>query len=65
MGKFKEVVKLLIAEVPLPAKNRNHKLQGNFKGYWECHIEPDWLIIYKRSPTEIIFTQMGSHADLF
>jgi mRNA interferase YafQ len=49
----------------LPIKNRNHKLKGNFKDYWECHIEPDWLLIYKLTSTEVILARTGTHADLF
>lgn len=65
MEKLKEIVDLLLEEKPLPIKNRNHKLKGNFKDYWECHVEPDWLLIYKKTSTEIIFTRTGTHADLF
>lgn len=39
--KLKEVMKSLTIEEPLPSKNRNHKLKGDYIGYWECHIEPD------------------------
>lgn len=63
--KLKTVMKLLALEKPLPAKNRNHKLKGEYVGYWECHIEPDWLLVYKKTETEIIFARTGSHSDLF
>lgn len=63
--KLKEVIPLLIDNKPLPAKYKNHKLQGEFKDCWEFHIEPDWLIIYKKTSTEIIFLRTGSHSDLF
>lgn len=63
--KIKAVMKLLVKEVPLPAKNRNHKLKGEYAGYWECHVEPDWLLVYKKTDTEIIFTRTGTHSDLF
>lgn len=65
MEKLKIVMQLLGLEKPLPAKNRNHKLKGNYSGYWECHIEPDWLLIYKKTETHIVFARTGSHADLF
>ena len=65
MEKFKDIVRILLNEDPLPLKNRNHKLKGDFKDYWECHIEPDWLLIYKKTATEIIFVRMGTHSDLF
>lgn len=49
----------------LPPKNKNHKLKGNYLDYWECHIEPDWLLIYKLTTTELILVRTGSHSDLF
>jgi mRNA interferase YafQ len=52
-------------EQPLPYRNRNHKLKGEYIGYWECHIEPDWLPVYKKTETHIIFSRTGSHSDLF
>ena len=63
--KLKKIIEILISEKPLPAKNRNHRLKGEFKDYWECHIEPDWLLIYKKTLTEIILVRTGSHSDLF
>ena len=56
MKKLSDIVDLLVTEKPLPAKNRNHKLLGEFKDCWECHIEPDWLLIYKKTPTSIILS---------
>ncbi len=63
--KLKNIMTLLIEKKSLPIKNLNHKLKGNFKGYWECHIESDWLLIYKKMATQIIFVRTGSHSDLF
>ncbi len=63
--KLKNIMSLLIEKKTLPIKNLNHKLKGNFKGYCECHIEPDWLLIYKKMATQIIFVRTGSHSDLF
>lgn len=65
MSKLGDVIKQLSKEEPLHQKFRNHKLTGNFKGRWECHIEPDWLLIYCKTKTEIIFERTGSHSDLF
>jgi mRNA interferase YafQ len=65
MEKLKQIIKLLIEENPLPPKNRNHRLLGEFKDYWECHIEPDWLLIYAKSSTHLILVRTGSHSDLF
>ena len=63
--KFKEVTNRLIAQLVLDARLRNHKLSGNYKDRWECHLEPDWLLIYKLSGNEIIFERTGTHSDLF
>ena len=65
IDKMRKVMKLLIEEKALPDKFRNHKLKGNFVGYWECHVEPDWLLVYKKTQTEIIFVSTGTHSDLF
>jgi mRNA interferase YafQ len=65
MEKLKEITQLLVEEKPLFLKHRNHKLAGKFEGCWECHIEPDWLLIYEKTSTEIIFIRMGTHSDLF
>jgi len=63
--KLKTVLSLLIKEEGLPPKCRDHKLIGNYKDRRECHIEPDWLLIYKITETDIIFERTGSHSDLF
>jgi len=63
--KFKKVLNMLIHEKQLPQRCSDHKLIGNYKGRRECHIEPDWLLIYKILKSEIIFERTGSHSDLF
>jgi mRNA interferase YafQ len=63
--KLKKVLGLLINEEHLPQSCKDHRLIGNFKGRRECHIEPDWLLIYKITESIIIFERTGSHADLF
>ena len=67
MRKFNEVHRLLINGSSLPPKNRDHLLQGDWKGYRECHIDPDWLLIYRVSQKEnvIEYMRMGTHFDLF
>ena len=60
-----EAIEVLAKEDQLPAKNRDHPLQGDYKGYRECHIEPDWLLIYKVEGDSIYFVRTGTHADLF
>lgn len=51
----------------LPAKHRDHLLTGNYKGYRECHINPDWLLIYSKKETLRIISlyRTGTHSDLF
>jgi mRNA interferase YafQ len=63
--KLKLVVTVLIEEEPLPDRYRDHALVGNYRGRRECHIEPDWLLIYKLMEDEIIFERTGTHSDLF
>lgn len=65
LKKFLEVAEKLVHEKPLDARYRNHRLVGNFKGRWECHIEPDWLLVYLKTDEEIIFERTGTHSDLF
>lgn len=62
-----EVVKKLAAGEPLPEKNRDHALAGNFAGCRECHIAADWLLIYEIADCDLILylTRTGSHSDLF
>ena len=63
--KLKVVMSDLIDERPLAPRYRDHLLVGNYQGRRECHIEPDWLLIYKLDEETIIFERTGAHADLF
>ena len=67
MQKITDVIKKLAAGEALPEANRDHALSGNFKGCRECHIEPDWLLIYEVENDNLILylTRTGSHSDLF
>jgi len=67
VARFYNVVDDLVNERPLSAKHRNHKLKGEFVDYWECHIEPDWLLIYRKDELNvyIYFVRNGTHSDLF
>ena len=65
LAKLAKVLKKLANEIPLSEKYRNHKLVGSFVDRWECHIEPDWLLIYKKTDESLIFDRTGSHSDLF
>lgn len=49
----------------LPEKNKDHQLIGNYSGCRECHIEPDWLLIYKQTSDELQLVRTGTHSDLF
>ena len=65
ISRLKVVIAKIVNEDSLLPKNREHKLTGNYKDHWECHIESDWLLIYKVLSTEAIFIRTGSHSDLF
>ncbi len=60
------IIRTLAAGKPLPEQNRDHPLSGNWRGHRECHIQPDWLLIYKidRGALVLTLTRTGSHADL-
>lgn len=62
-----DVLSFLVNQQPLPEKYRDHNLSGNYAGYRECHIEPDWLLIYKifNDKLVLVLTRTGSHSDLF
>jgi mRNA interferase YafQ len=64
---FLHVVELLAQDKPLPIKHRDHSLSGEWIGYRECHIRPDWLLIYKKSNSDkkLILVRTGSHSELF
>lgn len=61
------VLKKLAAGEELPPKNRDHALVGDYAGCRECHIAPDWLLVYEIDGTELILylTRTGTHSDLF
>lgn len=57
-------INTLLIPAPLPPKNRDHQLTGNYAGKRECHILPDWLLIYQIRGNELYFVRTGTHADL-
>ena len=65
MKKLIAVMEKLTNEEPLLPKFQDHKLEGNYKNHRECHIEPDWLLIYRVVAEEITFVRTGTHSDLF
>lgn len=66
-SKLKRLITLLIEDKPLPESLRDHSLIGNHSGSRDCHIEPDWILIYTLSQddTHVTFERTGTHADLF
>ena len=62
-----DAIALLRTTGMLPAQYRPHKLSGDKNRQWECHIEPDWLMIWEQNDTELtlLFLQTGTHSDLF
>jgi len=59
------IVEKLANDEPLPKKCRPHQLSGNWQGFCECHLAPDWLLIYQVTDSELILVRTGSHSDLF
>jgi len=63
----KKIIRDLIDQIPLAEKHRDHPLRGDYKDHRECHIQPDWLLIYRIEEKEdcIYFVRLGSHSELF
>ena len=64
---LEEIIDKLRTDTPLAPKHRNHELMGKFKGVWECHIQPDWLMVWEQNDEHLtlLFLQTGTHSDLF
>ena len=65
MTKLREVLRLLIERKPLPARYKDHPLSGEWNDFRDCHIEPDWLLIYKVAGDNLHLVRTGTHSDLF
>lgn len=67
LGQMEEIIRILADGNQLPEKNKDHPLSGNYLGCRECHITPDWLLIYQIDQGELILylIRMGTHSDLF
>jgi mRNA interferase YafQ len=67
IDKLDEVIDLLVNEQPLLSRHKDHPLLGTHKGKGECHVEPDWLLMYRvdMENREIIFYRTGTHSDLY
>ena len=66
LSELKKVLEKLVAGEPLEIKYRDHNLSGNYAGFRECHIQPDWLLIYMVNEDQLILTAVrtGSHSDI-
>ncbi len=62
---LQSVVALLAVPQALPPNNRDHNLKGTYKGRRECHIAPDWLLIYEVDGNDLYLDRTGTHSDLF
>ena len=67
LNRLQEVVNTLASQQPLDIKYRDHNLSGNYAGFRECHIEPDWLLVYciDNGELELFLFRTGTHSDLF
>jgi mRNA interferase YafQ len=65
MEKMRQVILLLLSAEPLPARYRDHTLSGDWIGHRDCHVDPDWLLIYKIDTEYLYLVRTGSHSDLF
>ncbi|MCZ7643569.1 MAG: type II toxin-antitoxin system YafQ family toxin [Pseudorhodoplanes sp.] len=65
LEKLGAIIKKLQQGKTLPRSNRAHPLKGERKGFWECHVAPDWLLIYKVTNEKVLLARTGTHADLF
>ena len=65
IDKLADTIRLLQSETPLPDAMRDHQLTGNYGGHRECHLAPDWLLIYRVEIGCLVLVRTGSHSELF
>jgi mRNA interferase YafQ len=65
MAKLTTVIETLAARDELEPRYKDHALTGDWKGCRECHIEPDWLLVYREIETELVLETTGTHSDIF
>ena len=65
LSKLEAAIRLILEEQELPESYRDHPLTGNWKGRRDCHIEPDWILIYRITEDELRLERTGTHSDLF
>jgi mRNA interferase YafQ len=64
LDKLRAIIEALCHHRPLDARHRDHGLAGHWKGWRDCHVEPDWVLIYKRTDANLILGRTGTHDDL-
>lgn len=65
IDKLNQIADMLRAGTPLPLTCRPHPLKGDWKGFHECHVSGDWLLIYQVTDDELLLARTGTHSDLF
>jgi len=65
IAKLRETILLLVEGTPMPPRYKDHPLAGNWKDCRDCHIEPDWLLIYRVDGNAVYLVRTGTHSDLF
>jgi mRNA interferase YafQ len=67
MSLLDEIIIMLAKGIPLPTHNRDHALVGNYTGYRGCHVQPDWVLIYRIDKDVLVLTltRTGSHSDVY
>ncbi|MGA3258391.1 MAG: type II toxin-antitoxin system YafQ family toxin [Bryobacteraceae bacterium] len=65
LDKLEETVNTLLDREPLPPRCRPHPLRGDWAGHWDCHVEPDWMLLYRLTGKALVLVRTGSHAELF
>ena len=65
INKLKQLINKLVSGVSLEDKNHDHQLTGKWKGHRDCHIEPDWILIYRITSDTLFLERTGSHSELF
>lgn len=62
---LKNALEYLIDDKPLPKVYNNHPLKGDYKGYFDCHLKADCILVYKKSDTKIFLLRIGTHGNIF
>lgn len=65
LERIESIINALACGQPLAPRHKPHKLSGDLAGYWECHVEPDYLMMYEYAPGVLVLTRLGTHSDLF